>query len=191
MFFMKTKVMLFALLLVVGVGFAGCRGTGQPASSSKTNSSSGESAETVLKTALTGLFSTPDKEMAEVLRQSSTLVGSGVPKQASGSSNPTDTIIQKRYGRIFTEQGLVSFTAQYLSTYQGFAATNQWKMSVDEIKATGTTTGYDFTARVKYGKKQQDKTAPISGDAQFTNGKLSSFRISSDNGLLDVLRNAG
>ncbi|WP_181006083.1 hypothetical protein, partial [Clostridium sp. 2-1] len=81
------------------------------------------------------------------------------------------------------------FAANYLSLYQGFAQASGATLQLDGDSLVKSGTGYDFTANVRYKKGAVSRSAKVGGDVQFLdNGKITSFRIHSDGGLMDWLQ---
>lgn len=100
--------MALSFLLVLSVTACG----------TKTNASSGQSAESTVTSALKGLLQAPDKDLAASFEKDGGKVGLGVENSASRASSGSDAVVQKKIGAYFTEGALKDFTSTYLAPYQ-------------------------------------------------------------------------
>lgn len=178
---MRKKLLVMALSFLLVLGVAAC-GT-------KADTSSGQSAESTVTSALKGLLQAPDKDLTSSFEKGGSKLGLGVESSASSASSGSNAAVQKKIGAYFTEGALKDFTSTYLAPYQLSAqqtgATLNWKSS----SVTKAGDGYDFTAVVDYTGKSGSQEVKLSGRAQLSpEGKISSFRIDSDGGLSKLLQ---
>lgn len=136
---------------------------------------------------LFSLFNAPDKDLIAALSAETSIIGQGVSEKSPPQKN---SVIKDKFGSYFTEKELDQFVAYYLCLYQGFAQTSRSTLKLKDVTFTKTNAGYDFSAAVECIKGAVNKTAKVEGDLQFLNdGKIVSFRIHSDDGLLELLKN--
>lgn len=131
---------------------------------------------------LYGLFSAPDKELFPTASKGSGLI-------ATDPDGKFNAAVSRKFGSYFTEKTLEQFAANYLSLYQGFAQASGATLQLDGDSLVKSGTGYDFTANVRYKKGAVGRSAKVDGDIQFLDdGKITSFRIHSDGGLMEWLQ---
>lgn len=140
---------------------------------------------------LSMLFSTPDEKMKEALRNSGMILkdeddDNNSKNRKSLNVNPS-AYIKDRYQKYFTKSCFDEFAKKYLVIYQGEAADENKKMTMGKVKFEKSDEGYNFEVQVKYGEHQTNKTAQVSVNIKFMNGKISDFCILSDEGLADEL----
>lgn len=142
---------------------------------------------------LSGLFNAPDKDLTAALLAKTSELGLGVSEVSAPQENSAvqeTPVIKDKFGSYFTEKELGQFVIYYLCMYQGFAQTSKSTLKLKDFTFTKTNEGYDFIAAVQCAKGEENKTAKVDGDLQFLNdGKIVSFRIRSDDGLLGQLMN--
>lgn len=135
---------------------------------------------------LSGLFNAPDKDLTAALSAETSVIGQGVSEKSPPQKN---SVIKDKFGSYFTEKELDQFVTYYLCMYQGFAQTSKSTLKLKDVIFTKTNDGYDFSAAVQCIKGAVNKTTKVDGDLQFLNdGKITSFRIHSDSGLLGWLQ---
>lgn len=142
-----------------------------------------------LETVVTDLLSGPDEALVQALNDEATIIVQGVEESGSPPENDKLSTVEKEFGGYFTGDALNRFAGDYLSPYQLFASNSGAEIKTKEVNITKTDSGYDFSARVQYTKGEESGIANVQGDAQLLeNGKINSFRIFSDDKLLEWLR---
>ena len=154
------------------------------------SSSSGQSAESTVTTALKGLLQAPDQDLAASFQKDGTELGLGVESGAQSASSGEDAVLQQKFGGYFTGDALKDFASTYLVPYQTSTQKNGAAMKWKSSSVTKSSDGYNFSAVADYTGKSGSQEIKLSGRAQLSqDGKISFFRIDSDGGMSGLLQN--
>lgn len=150
-------------------------------------SSAAAEQQAIIQQTLITLFNGPN---AAYTGQGSThILGEGVSESTSGT---TESLPNSALQSAFTPDAYSTFVSNALSLYHGFAQDSGQRMQLksDALHIEKTDAGYSFAATVQYGKTEStQQTAKVTGAVQFNDsGKLCSFRIAKDSGLMKTLQ---